>query len=215
MNKNAIGIAVAVVVVIGGLAAWAFTRPASPAEKMMGNGMMENGGPQSLKELLTGNRPQTCTFSQADAQAGTQGTVYIANAMMRGDFTSIVNGQTFMSHMLVKGNELYTWTDGTPMGMKMMMDAETEADTTESTQQQAVDLDAELNYDCSNWTADQNKFELPSGVNFQSFGELMMPKAGMNLNASGSATPPSANCSICDSVPAGESRDQCRSALGC
>ena len=119
---------------------------------------------QSLTELLAAGTSQTCTFTQADGE----GTVYVAGGKMRGNFTSLADGKTMISHMISDGTTAYTWVDGMPAGFKMMMNAQQAS----GQQQGTVDVNQKLAYTCSPWTADANAFTPPAGMQFNDLAAL-------------------------------------------
>ena len=92
---------------------------------------------------------------------------------MRGDFTSVAAGKTILSHMIVKDNTSYMWSDAMPQGIKMSFD--TVATQSDATPQSMVNPDAQVDYSCSAWDADTSMFVLPEGVTFQDMS-AMMPK---------------------------------------
>ena len=122
-------------------------------------------GEQSLTELLALGTAQTCTFSQVE---GGEGTVYIANGKMRGDFTSLADGKTMVSHMISDGTTAYTWIDGMPTGFKMMMNAAQVAGQQPGT----VDVNQKLAFNCSSWSADASVFTPPAGMQFNDLTAL-------------------------------------------
>ena len=128
----------------------------------------------SLRSLLALGKNTMCTFTSVVENSSSSGTVYIAsNGDMSGDFTSQTSSGTVTSHMIMKGGTSYVWSGA--QGAKMNVSA-TEA-TTSSNTNQSVDLDAQVDYDCKNWTRDDSKFTVPTNVNFIDI-EAMMKGAG-------------------------------------
>ena len=128
----------------------------------------------SLRSLLALGKNTMCTFTSVVKNSSSSGTVYIAsNGDMSGDFTSQTSSGTVTSHMIMKGGTSYVWSGA--QGAKMNVSA-TEA-TTASNANQSVDLDAQVDYDCKNWTRDDSKFVVPTNVNFIDI-EAMMKGAG-------------------------------------
>jgi len=210
-QKLIIGVVV-VIIVVGAL--WAMTNKKSapndsPANTKNTNGI-KDAKTQSLKALMAANTLQECTFQNATDSSTSEGKVYLAKGMMRGDFTSTSGGQTFTSHMITKDGTVYTWIDNMTTGFKISADENAQAKTDDS-QKQGVDINQELNYNCKPWSADNSIFELPANITFNDLNAIMKPK----LDASASAADKNAQCSACDQVPEGPSREQCRTALGC
>jgi hypothetical protein len=124
--------------------------------------------------------------------------VYVASGKMRGDFSTVVNGQTNVAHMLIADNTMYTWIDGTDTGYKMSV----EATAGDSGSQSQMDLNQPVDYDCGSWSPDQSAFNVPAGINFMTAGSF------------GTGAPDAAQCSTCDQL-SGDAKAQCKAALKC
>lgn len=131
----------------------------------------------SLRKLLAGGKNVVCTFDQTVTNSQSSGTVYISGSDMRGDFTSKTSAGTVESHMITTGGTAYVWSNASTQGMKMSV-TETQAN---AQSQAAVDLDANLSYNCSNWTADRSKFSLPSTVTFLDLSTMIQGAAGVKI----------------------------------
>ncbi|MDQ5954780.1 MAG: hypothetical protein QG583_708 [Patescibacteria group bacterium] len=128
----------------------------------------------SLRSLLALGKNTMCTFTSVVENSSSSGTVYIAaDGSMSGDFTSQTSAGTITSHMIMKGGTSYVWSGA--QGAKMNVSATQNA--TASNTNQSVDLDAQVDYDCKNWTRDDSKFTVPTNVNFIDI-EAMMKGAG-------------------------------------
>lgn len=134
----------------------------------------------SLRSLLGLGQNTMCTFSSTTGDTTSSGTVYIASdGDMSGQF-EIKTGTktTFTSNMIVKDDISYLWSGN--QGAKMNV-AELKGDAKAQAQggSEYVDLDAEMNYDCSAWVRDESKFTVPSTVNFIDLDVLL--KGGVKL----------------------------------
>lgn len=129
----------------------------------------------SLRSLLALGKNSMCTFRSVHEGVTSSGTVYIAsNGDMSGDFQlQDPNSKYAHSYMIIKGGTSYVWS-GT-QGAKMNVSATQNA--TASNTNQSIDLDAQVDYDCKNWTLDNSKFTVPTNVNFVDI-EAMMKGAG-------------------------------------
>lgn len=126
----------------------------------------------TLKGLLALGSSQKCTFTDATSlTASSEGTVYVAQGQLRGDFTSVVSGKAIGSHMIILGNTSYVWTDATKEGVKMALA------TTENQQgpgpNQGFDPNKKVNYSCSNWTTNASVFALPAGITFSDMTNIL------------------------------------------
>lgn len=118
----------------------------------------------SLRSLLALGKSSVCTFTSSQNGATSSGTMYIsASGDMRGDFQSQTSSGTQASSMIVKDGTSYVWSGS--QGAKMKTNASASANASAQAKN-SVDLDQQVNYDCSDWTVDSSKFTLPSGVNF-------------------------------------------------
>ncbi|MBP9715072.1 MAG: hypothetical protein KBD52_01100 [Candidatus Pacebacteria bacterium] len=129
----------------------------------------------SLRSLLALGKNTMCTFSSRAGDVSTNGTVYItSDGNMSGDFQlQDPRSKYAHSYMVLKDGYLYSWYAN--QGVKMNVSATQQA--TASNTNQSVDLDAQVDYDCENWTLDNSKFTVPTNVNFVDI-EAMMKGAG-------------------------------------
>ena len=59
----------------------------------------------SLKSLLTMGKTAKCTFSNKTESANVDGTVYVANGKMRGDFKTTYGKNTSSGHIIVDSKD--------------------------------------------------------------------------------------------------------------
>ncbi|MEN9561153.1 MAG: hypothetical protein RIQ56_426 [Candidatus Parcubacteria bacterium] len=182
------------------------------------NGAAEQKSSGTLAALMQRSGAWKCEVSHSSANDKTEGVVYVSGGKVRGDFTSNVPGMGLMeSHMLVDSDYMYMWSSAMPNGMKMKADDPKATDSPETSGAASL-YGQNYDYDCSPWSVDSSKFQLPKDVNFSDMSAMMqdmMSGVKPAVKSSDSATsPPSANCSMCDQAPA-EARAQCRAALGC
>lgn len=214
-----IAIVIGVVVALGALGVFVMSRNSSTATPENNSNSAsdintnENGEntPTSLRSLMSFAENQQCSF--ADSETESEGNVYVSGGNMRGDFTTISDNTTAGSHVIVRGDNLYLWMDSSEDGFRTSI-TEIEEATSEIGKYardagSALNLDQEVDYECSPWAADNTMFEVPTNVNFQDFGAMMQDAIGESkeeLNVS---------CDVCDNLPTGEAQDQCIQALGC
>ena len=204
MNKNIIvGVIVVIVVLLAGYG-W-MNRGAADLNEDGDNAAATAG---SFRSLLAMSGSQKCEFSQEAEGNESSGTVYVADGMMRGDFSTMMDGTAKIGHMIVKDEQVFVWVDGEAQGMKMMFSATAGATTTAN--QSPINLDDEnVSYDCDRWSKDSSKFAEPSGVQFMDLSAIV--GGGATTGGSG-ANPP--QCAACESLQ-GTQKDQCRLALKC
>jgi hypothetical protein len=202
----------AIVIVVAGVGIWMF------AGKGPNAGQPPEATPSTqsstLKDLLARGGSNKCTFTSSTQNSQSQGTVYISDSQMRGDFSSVAAGKTIASHMIVKDNTSYVWSDAAPQGFKMSFDAMTAQ--SDATPQAGVDPNAQVNYSCAPWSADASLFALPTSVTFQDMSSLVPGSAAGAGAATGTSIQGSAaQCGQCDQIPDASAKAQCRAALHC
>ncbi|MDQ3015078.1 MAG: hypothetical protein M3Q73_04400 [bacterium] len=133
---------------------------------------------QSLKEIIASNKPVKCEYSSVQPDGSSvSGTSYVANGKVRGDFSSTINGTAITGHTLIDGTTMYTWVDGQKEGFKLAIN--TSGSSTPSNQ--AVDLDAKADYDCSSWNPDTASFVLPTNITFTDMSAYMNTQGGASV----------------------------------
>lgn len=158
---------------------------------------------QSLRELMAANTPTKCTFTSAQ---NTQGTVYVANGKVRGDFSASVNGSAMMGHMIVMDNMSYVWMDGMSQGYKNSFEANSTSSAQANTNTQGLNPDERVSYSCEGWSVDEQMFALPSGISFMAISDTQVQGGAGAIGAS---------CSQCNMIPDATARQQCLAALKC
>lgn len=170
-------------------------------------------GSASFKDMLAMGKSQKCDAQFTSGQTTSEGTIYLANGQMRGDFTAQDNGKTIQSHMIVKDQTVYSWMEG--MGMNMAFKSALSANSQSSNNQQSsmsTDVNQKVNYNCQSWTEDDSMFALPTGITFSDSSSMMAPPAAASASIGASAS--ASECAACNSVPAA-AKAQCLAALKC
>jgi len=127
-------------------------------------------GESTLKELIAMEGSQKCAVTSKNDTSESTGEIFVANGLMKGEFTSIAGGQTVKSYMIIKENKSYIWSDMMPQGFVMELSAET---PTSEDPNQSMDVNQKYSYECDDWTADTAVFELPAGIKFMSTADLI------------------------------------------
>lgn len=168
--------------------------------------------PQSLKDLLLAGIPQTCTVSQTSENNKSDTTIYISGGQMRGDVQAKAGDTNIVTHMIIRDNTTYVWTDGQTTGYKMAYDPNTPVPTSAPGQPQGVNPDVKVDYHCSPWISDAGKFILPSNITFTDLKSLL-PSLPAAPKVSG-APAQSDQCAACGYLT-GDAKTQCLKTLGC
>jgi len=171
------------------------------------------GGMQSLSALVAAGSPVTCQFASTTPQGRMQGTMYIANGMVAGDFTT-QNPQagTVNTHMLTRDNTSYVWTSLSTTGFKSTINAA----NANNAPSQGVSYSQPMDYQCQPWTVDSSKFSLPANISFITSASYTPPSQGAGATGAGGSNVQgtSAQCGQCDQLPAAQ-KAQCLAALHC
>jgi len=217
-NKKVLAVIAILIIIVGGYGAYRvykhFKRLASPASVVQTQTVTTSEtATQSLRDLIAQGVSQSCNYSTDKSQ----GTLYLSDGKIRGDFNVTTVGSdgttaTTVSHMVIMDGTNYLWTDAMKTGIKVAFDQNaTPAPATAPTPSSNFDANAKLNFKCSAWVADPSLFTLPTDVKFMSLGSAVTAPVGSNAPAAGSN---SSNCSYCDAL-SGDSKTKCLTALNC
>lgn len=168
----------------------------------------------SMFDLLKSGDNLVCTFNSTSETGDVEGTTYISNNKMRGDFVIKDGISNMTSSMISDGEWLYSWSSAMPQGMKMKLDQFADQDSTnpdtpvsnENTDQTPLDdLKQDYDYDCDSWSVDASKFVIPTDVTFVDYSETLKQMQQQSGDM----------CQTCDSIPNEDAKAQCRSAYNC
>lgn len=163
----------------------------------------------SLKDLIAKGISQSCSYSSDN----TSGTVYMSGGQIRADISAEIDNKPSTSHLIIKDNMTYLWTDGTKTGIKMAYNPNATPSATGGTPSAnssgVLDPNTSMDYKCNPWVADASQFTLPTGVTFSTF---TMPSQSSGATPATGST--SSQCSYCDSLT-GDNKTQCLTALKC
>lgn len=154
-----------------GLGGWGET---DPNTRTQGEEMQASDTPSvenqdftgSLQELIARGGSWKCDVSVTVENITTTGTNYVGGGKVRADFTSVVPQYgTITSHMIMRDNTVYSWSDLSPQGLKFAVENGEVQDTRTSTEA-TPQFDQAYDYTCSAWPTDESKFTLPTGITF-------------------------------------------------
>ena len=203
MSKQTLLIAggIAVVIIIAAAGFFLLKKSAQPPQE---NPTVQQTQPEesqtkgSIKNLLAAGKNQTCTIKYPVGEQMGEGTVYVSGKNLRGDFTMTSEEKTFNSHMIQDETYMYSWSSLSSQGAKMKI-AELEkvqaSPTTES-----VDLDQEVDINCSPWSFDSSKFTPPADVNFVEAGTIPTQTQKLDKSICIQVTDPQAKASCLQSL---------------
>jgi len=163
----------------------------------------------SLKSLLSMRENTTCTISYSADQMETKGTVYISGKKMRGDY--IIKGadrKEIESHIITDEMYMYSWSSGTPQGVKIKIDQTPNVTPSSGSQSQTAELDREVDYKCSSWTVDNSKFTPPSDIKFTDMSGIIN-----KIKAQPTGATQTNQSAICDQIEDPTAKASCLKAI--
>ncbi len=213
-NKIVVGIVILLVVLLGGVFLTmnkSKSQTSTPSAKV-GQPEMQKATTETaqgtLKSLVASGKSVKCSFSNsATDSAKVSGTVYVSSGKMRGDFKTTSN-DSVSSHVIVDSQNSYIWTDMSKQGYKFAI--ANQQQTNAAGRSQGPDMNQTVDYSCQDWSVDGSVFALPTDITFTS---PIMPAASSTTG--GGSTGVSAQCAVCDNIPAGSGRDACKAQLRC
>lgn len=138
----------------------------------------------SFRSLMALGKSAQCTFASTQNGVTSSGTVFIAsNGNMRGDFTSKTSSGVQTSNMILKDGYSYVWSGNQGAKMNVENMGASSNESAGASAKQSVDLDAQVDYECKDWTADSSKFIPPSSVKFLDIEAMMKGSGGVNIDS--------------------------------
>jgi len=138
--------------------------PASSETSSEETSNSSNEGSGTIANLFSKTGNFQCTVSSPDPSAVSNGTFYISNGKVRGDFASTIpDFGSVESHMIRDTEYVYVWTSSAPQGMKIKMDAYSSGSMPGG---DGLRPTSKIDYDCKPWTLELSKFTPPSGITF-------------------------------------------------
>jgi len=212
-NLKIIGIVVVLGILLGagGLIFLANNKSAKEGASVSTSPTPENqqNTPQgSLLDIFNLGKTQKCTFSYKSDTSSTEGTVYVTQNKLRGDFKVTSAKKTSSMYMLRNGETNYIWGDDLPTGIKMTLKLEDLAGNTQA--QGYVDVNQKVDYKCTPWVIDNALFTPPSNIKFTDLSGYQIP----TQKASPSGGSGQNQCSSCNSL-SGSAKTYCLQQLNC
>jgi len=150
------------VIIVGGY--WMFNRQKSGENQNTDTSVKGemNNKKMAFSELFKQGGAYKCEVSQYVENVKTKGTTYINNGMLRGEYSTKVEGADIESITIIRDGYTYSWTSALPnTGFKIKNEISESTSDTFGYAEQIVD------YNCEAWTVDQSKFTIPANIAFQ------------------------------------------------
>ncbi len=173
----------------------------------------------SFRDLMDLSENFTCTFSDTD-EAGnrSEGTVYVEGdeENLRGDFTiTEAGGESYEAHVIRKGTLRYVWTSQMDQGFMMDLEEDAPLFGTAEEDEAAIDENESVDFDCDDWSPNDDMFDPPSDVEFLDMSAQMEMMMQNQAEFAPPAGADGSQCAACDQIPDPAMQEQCRAALGC
>jgi hypothetical protein len=124
----------------------------------------------SLADLMKGGKSYQCTVNQTVEGITSTGTVYVSGEEhIRGDFTSTIPSYgNVKSSMITDASSVYVWTSMMSQGFKSPRTTEnTKVTGNTEAMKQGLDINQQLDYNCTPWTVDMSVFAVPTNITFK------------------------------------------------
>lgn len=127
-----------------------------------------DGKKMAFSQFMKQGGSYQCTVRQYVNDIDTEGTVYLNDGLMRGEYSTTVQGKNIDATIIVRDGFAHTWTSMAPtMGFKSKIVEDPETGSAGTTGTYSYNADQIGDYDCQPWTADASLFVLPSEVTFR------------------------------------------------
>lgn len=206
-NNKLVLIGVLVITLIGGFVL--LQQKKSGPVSSQGNLQSLGQEKSTIADLFKTKTPTQCTIEFNEPTVKMLATVYFVgeDKMVMDAATTPENGDAIESHTIRNGDDFYVWSSLGTTGTKFKLSSMPQNATPDQNPAEILKRN-DIKYDCRAWSLDNSKFNPPAEIKFTDVTETLpqLPSGGDT---------PAVNCSLCDQVPAGVSRDQCLQSLNC
>ena len=182
-------------------------KPQEPTARQQASPAPAAGESGTIKSLLAMGKDVSCEVSYYVGKTKTSGKVYVSGKKMRGDFDiALEDGKQMDSHMIQDETFIYSWSSVLPQGTKMKIEAVSASPAPgAAAQNQSFDMNQNVSYKCSDWSADDSKFISPAGVQFLDVSVMMKAPAQAKPATDTTSSP-------CDAIVDPQAKAACISA---
>ena len=172
MSKNLISVLILGVVLVGGYfiiknGKRPDTAPAVYNELNNGEQALDDTGKKiAFSEFLKTNTSSfKCDVKQTMSYFENSGTIYMDGTKVRGDFSTIAEGKTMNTSLIVKDGTSYMWSNGENGLPEIGFKAQVTSENNLNAWQESIG-----DYDCNLWEVDEAMFAVPTNITFQEVG---------------------------------------------
>lgn len=158
---------IALGVVVLGVVSYVAIKPNDASVK---NDTQEN----SFLDFVNSKESFECTVTQNVQGISSNGTVFISEGKIRGEFQTETQGMKINSSMVVKDGYTYSWTSMMPSVVYKAKVASGEISQQNTQMSGSYSFDARQigSYDCKETSVNDSRFELPQGVSLVDISSL-------------------------------------------
>lgn len=153
-------------------------------DKDMANQVTPTSGTASFAYLMGSGHELKCDIVY-EPQSGTSvvAVVYVDGEHMRVNSEMMMAGETYLSHIIMDHDMVYTWNESGVSNMAVKFRVEdSDMNVNEVSGGREVDLNQEVEYDCQSWNVDGSVFVPPADIEFMDMEDMMRGGAGFNGN---------------------------------
>jgi len=170
MSKTWVSVLIVVLVLVGGYFAFRGGRTEVTENETGGEqeGIVETSKKMAFSEFVKQDGSYKCDVKQAMSDFENEGTVYISEGNISGEFTTIAEGRPMQTMFMMRDGYSYTWSSALPnMGFKVKVNTTLGDGGTDTSGTYSWNANQIGDYNCEAWNADQSKFSIPTNVKFQ------------------------------------------------
>lgn len=169
MSKTIISVLILGVLVVGGYFAFNKDKGSEVQTANDESSATPDGKKMAFAQFLKQGGSYKCDVSQSVSGVENKGTVYTSNEMIRGEFSTTIQGKTIDSTMVVRDGYSYSWSSALPGTGFKVKTAASVYDTTTAGGSGSYSFNAEQigDYNCETWNSDPAKFTIPTNIIFK------------------------------------------------
>ena len=165
----------------------------------------------TLNELMDSNSTLHCTWSFDEGGMVASGEIYSKGKKFNQTATYKEASQEINIVSVSDGEWMYMWNSiqgntGSKIEISKLDDLNEQTES-DGTGQKMVNLNKDINLNCSSWIFDKSKFVPPSDIEFMDLTQMLTQTNEMMQDGS--------MCAGCNFIPEGSEREECLKSLNC
>ncbi len=115
----------------------------------------------AFSEFIKGGGTYECSVTSYLSDMENKGTIYIGGDKIKGEFSTIAEGQSIDSNVIMRDGFMYLWQSASTTGTQIQLKEQTETSNTFTWDPNQIG-----DYDCKPWIYEESKFTLPASIKF-------------------------------------------------